>query len=78
MYFFVFTLLIPLVFFNLLIAIISDTFDRVYANKVASDYREKASLILEVESILLWRRRGKKMQLLKYIIRNDTGAKQGS
>ena len=74
-YFLLFTILIPLVFFNLLIAIISDTFDRVYSSKVASDYREKASLILEVESMLRWRRKGTNMQLLYRIIRHDAGDK---
>lgn len=58
-YFFIFTILIPLVFFNLLIAIVSDTFDRVWQNKGASDYKELASLILEVENLLLWNRKVK-------------------
>ena len=70
-YFLLFTLLIPLVFFNLLIAIISDTFDRVYSNKTSSDYREKASLILEVENMLFWRRSLRRMQYLYSIIRSD-------
>ena len=46
----------PLVLMNLLIAIISDTFDRVYSSKVASDYREKTELIHEIESIHFWNR----------------------
>ena len=53
----IFTLMIPLVFLNLLIAIISDTFDRVFTNKTISDYKEKASLILEMEEILICRKR---------------------
>ena len=77
-YFLIFTLLIPLVFFNLLIAIISDTFDRVYSNKTSSDYREKASLILEVEYMIFWRRAGTQMQYLYSILRADSGDMQGS
>ena len=72
-YFLIFTLLIPLVFFNLLIAIISDTFDRVYSNKISSDYREKASLILEVEYMIFWRRATSQWQYLYSILRMDAG-----
>lgn len=63
----IFTFAIPLIFFNLLIAIISDTFDRVYDNKKASDYKEKASLILEVENLLLWNRNKKLLNFLHVI-----------
>ena len=35
----------------------SDTFDRVWQNKGASDYKELASLILEVENLMMWNRK---------------------
>ena len=66
-YFFIFTILIPLVFFNLLIAIVSDTFDRVWQNKGASDYKELASLILEVENLLIFKRKVKERGFLHVV-----------
>ena len=53
------TVLVPLVMMNLLIAIISDTFERVYSSKTASDYKEKTALILEVENLMFWNRNKK-------------------
>ena len=50
------TILVPLVMMNLLIAIISDTFGRVYQMKEVSDYKETLSLILEIEYLLFWNR----------------------
>lgn len=50
------TITIPLVMFNLLITIMGDTYDRVQANLEVADSKELASLILDVESVLFWRR----------------------
>ena len=50
------TVLLPLLMLNLLIAIISDTFERVYSNRVASDYKEKAAIVLEFENLMFWNR----------------------
>ena len=50
------TIFLPLMLLNLLIAIVSDTFDRVYSNRVSSDYKELASLILEQEYLMFWNR----------------------
>ena len=50
------TIFLPLMLLNLLIAIVSDTFDRVYQNRVASDYKELAKLVLEQEYLMFWKR----------------------
>ena len=55
-FFVVSTLIVPLVMMNLLIAIISDSFERVYSNKLSYDFQVKCSLVLETENLLFWRR----------------------
>ncbi|OMJ88018.1 hypothetical protein SteCoe_10086 [Stentor coeruleus] len=46
----------PLVMMNLLIATMGDTFSRIQATLVISNYKEIASLVLEVSSFMLWKR----------------------
>ena len=70
------TVLMPLVMMNLLIAIISDTFERVYTSKVPSDYKEKTALILEVENLMFWRRNVKEkvfLHVIKYRGEDEEG-----
>ena len=67
-YFVIFTFAIPLLFFNLLIAIILDAFDRALDNKKSSDYKEKAALILEFENLLVWNR-NKKLDNYLHVIK---------
>lgn len=50
------TLFNPLIMLNLLIAVMGDTYDRVRDGLVIADHKEMASLILEVETLLFWRR----------------------
>lgn len=52
--FFFGTLLMPLIMLNMLIAIMSDTFERVSTSKLEADGRELNLLILEQESLLFW------------------------
>ena len=66
-------MLIPLIFFNLLISIISNTFDKVYSEKVASDYKEKAHLVLEIEKMFKCNRHKEKMQYLSAIVKRVDG-----
>ena len=40
-----FTVLIPLVFFNLLVSILGDTFDRVMAERDIIEFKEKSLLL---------------------------------
>lgn len=46
----------PLVMMNLLIATMGDTFSRIQATLVISNYKEIASLVLEISSFMLWKR----------------------
>ncbi|CDW79294.1 wd-40 repeat protein [Stylonychia lemnae] len=46
---------IPLVLFNLIIAIMGDTYDRVQTSAACVDLKEQANLILEVEGLLHWK-----------------------
>ena len=41
---------------NLLIAILSDTYGRVQSTRAGTSYLEKAKLLCEIESMLLWNR----------------------
>ena len=50
------SILITLVLLNLLIAIISDTYDRVQEQLLPADYMERAQLLLEVERLLIMKR----------------------
>lgn len=49
------TFFIPLVMFNLIIALMGDTFGRVKEASACVDMREKANMVLEVENFLKWR-----------------------
>ena len=46
----------PLIMLNMLIAIMSDTYERVTSCGVESDGKELNSLILEQESLMFWAR----------------------
>lgn len=48
--------LMPLIMLNMLIAIMSDTYARVMAEIVPSDFYEINQLILEVEEVQVWKR----------------------
>jgi uncharacterized membrane protein len=48
------TLLVPLVFLNLLIALISEAFAIVNENLLRSDYSELTDIILELEEFMFW------------------------
>lgn len=45
-----------IVLLNLLVSVISETYDRVQENQTASDAQEKCILMLEVEEFIVWRR----------------------
>ena len=55
--FFVHTILNPILMLNLLISIMSHTFDRVNSNILVADSRELAGMILEGELVYTWRRK---------------------
>jgi mannitol-specific phosphotransferase system IIBC component len=48
------TILVPLVFLNLLIALISEAFSNVVENITRSDYAELTDIILELEEFMFW------------------------
>ena len=62
--FLVATILNPLVMLNLLIAIMSDTYDRVQESVEVADGKELAEMVLEVEIFMFWNR---KKQVYKYL-----------
>ena len=63
-YFFLASMLITIILLNMLIAIMGDTYDKVMAECVSADYKEKAELLLEVEEMITWnRKKGEKMFL---------------
>ena len=41
---------------NLLIAVISETYDRVMENLVPFEYQERCNLMAEVEEMMFWKR----------------------
>ena len=57
------TIFVPLVMMNLLITIIAATFECVHSEKNASDYKEKAELIYQFESLMYWNRDIEKKRL---------------
>lgn len=46
----------PLIMLNMLIAIMSDTYARVMADILPSDFFELNQMILEQEEVLMWKR----------------------
>ncbi|OMJ88981.1 hypothetical protein SteCoe_8995 [Stentor coeruleus] len=50
------TLLNPIISLNLLIAILSDTFERVSEDEVIADGQELAGMIIEIETLMFWAR----------------------
>jgi len=48
----VFSFFIPILLLNMLIAIMSDSYERVMANKIPADCRQLASMLLEMEQIV--------------------------
>jgi hypothetical protein len=44
----------PLIMLNLLIAIMSDTYERVTTGMIEAEYKELNSLILEQENLMFW------------------------
>ena len=70
-YFIFFTVLIPLVFFNLLVSILGNTFDRVISEREAADYKEKALLIFEIEKMFKCSRKKKRMGYLYASVHRD-------
>lgn len=58
------TILNPIIMINLLIAILGDTYKSMKENRVENDARELISLILEAETLMLWRRNQDGMSFL--------------
>lgn len=55
----------PIIMLNLLISIIGDTFDRVQSTMVIADMRELCEMIIELESMLYWKRESGTLQYLQ-------------
>ena len=63
----------PLVMLNLLIAIMSDTFERVSNSMAEADGKELNSMILEQELMLFWNRNEKKKEHLHWAMYAEAG-----
>jgi len=50
--FILFTLFVPLLLMNMLIAIMSDAYERVQANAMSADYRSMAQMLQEMEEVM--------------------------
>jgi hypothetical protein len=48
----IFSFFIPILLLNMLIAIMSDSYEKVMANRVPADCRQLASMLLEMEEII--------------------------
>ncbi|OMJ79063.1 hypothetical protein SteCoe_21010 [Stentor coeruleus] len=55
--FFISSILNSIVLLNMLIAIMSDTYDRVQEDQVVADCKEMAGLIMQAEGMIFWRRK---------------------
>ncbi|OMJ65815.1 hypothetical protein SteCoe_37577 [Stentor coeruleus] len=54
--FFIASIINPIVLLNMLIAIMSDTYDRVQEDQVVADCKEMAVMMMQAEAMLFWRR----------------------
>lgn len=54
--FFLASIMNPIILLNMLIAIMSDTYDRVQDDQVVADCKEMAELIIQAEGMLFWKR----------------------
>jgi WD40 repeat protein len=54
--FFLASIMNPIILLNMLIAIMSDTYDRVQEDQIVADCKEMAGMIMQVESMMFWRR----------------------
>ncbi|OMJ91046.1 hypothetical protein SteCoe_6515 [Stentor coeruleus] len=64
------TLLNPIISLNLLIAILTDTFEVVSEDQVIADGKELAGMILEIETLMFWARNENKKTFL-HIMEDD-------
>ncbi|CDW80622.1 wd-40 repeat protein [Stylonychia lemnae] len=65
------TFFIPLVLFNLIIAVMGDTYDRVQTSAASVDLKEQAKLVLEVEGLLNFKNKGQQVNLKRLLICHD-------
>jgi len=65
------TTFIPLIMLNLLIAIMSDTFERVVSDLAHNDAVELNGLILEYEGLMFWKRNNGQPQYLHWAMYAD-------
>jgi len=61
----------PLIMLNLLIAIMSDTYERVTTGMVEADGKELNSLIIEQESVMFWNYNVKEKSHFHWVVKTD-------
>ncbi|OMJ91045.1 hypothetical protein SteCoe_6513 [Stentor coeruleus] len=61
------TLLNPIISLNLLIAILSDTYERVSEDEVIADGQELAGMIIEIETLMFWARGNNRKTFLHFM-----------
>ena len=62
----------PLIMLNMLIAIMSDTYERVTTGMVEADGKELNALILEQEQIMFWNRNIEAKDHLQWVVQTDS------
>lgn len=63
--FFLSSIMNPIILLNMLIAIMSDTYDRVQDDQVVADCKEMAELIIQAEGMLFWKRNFNKKSFIQ-------------
>ena len=51
------TLINPIIMLNLLIALMSDTYEKVQSTNIIADRKELLTMILEIENLAFWNRK---------------------
>ncbi|CAG9329646.1 unnamed protein product [Blepharisma stoltei] len=77
LYFFAYTIINPLIMLNLIINLMGNTFDKVQEGKVIADSLELIEMLIEGETLLIWRRNyGTKHYIQICIEEKDLGVKR--
>lgn len=76
--FFLASVINPIIMLNLLISIIGDTFDRVKEESEIADYKELTGIILEIESLLFWKRKSNEVFYFQALLDDESDKAQKS
>lgn len=71
LFFFLFTILNPIIMLNLIINLMGETFNRVQEGKIAADTLELIGMIIEAETLLFWRRNYGRKEFLQICMEDE-------